>query len=462
MTPEPAAALATAAAHVDWSAQDEAGRAHVQDVFVDTLAVMAAGADRPLHRRMRASALHGDSGPSTVLGAPGGHSTVSAIALNATLPTVLQLDEGYRLSRGHPGIHIVPVVLAIGEQRDSSLSEVLTALLAGYEVSARVGTAMGGTRREIHPHGNWGTVGAAVAAARLLAGADVDAIRRAIEIAAGIAGQHDRRAAAQGAGMHHLWASTGAHSGYLAGLAAASGASAVDGALVDHLLARCGAAPAPEMLVDGVVDGAFSELLIRRNYFKLWAACGHTHTAIGAALEAADPEGIEPDEIADVEVRTFAAAAALDATSAPNDLAARFSIPFVVAAALVDGTYTDDSVADAEIERLAPVARRVRVTHDPAMDGGYPASGRPLQLTVHRADGTSRAAEALLSAGDAERPASRTELHDKARRLFARAFGESMADGIMTGFRTANGDTPIAQPAAALRATTPSTEGNAS
>lgn len=429
----PAAQLAAAAAAVRWSRLDEDVRVRARSVFFDTIAVMAGGVDRGLQRRLRDRLMIGSSpqGPATVLGLEGGYSASESVALNATLPTVLQLDEGYRPSRGHPGIHIVPVALAVGEQLGSTLDEVLSSLVAGYEVAARIGTAMGGTKSDIHPHGNWGTVGAAVAAAWLHSGGDAGVIETAIDIASGIAGRHDRRAASLGAGMHHLWTPVGAHTGLLAGAAAASGADAVEGALTDFLLPGSGAAPDELLLVEAITEGGFTHFAIADNYFKLWAACGHTHTAIGAALEIAADGPLPPDEIVDVEVRTFRAAASLNAQTARNALAARFSIPFVVAAALVDGRFDDDSVEDDALDRLAPIAARVRVTHDARMDAGYPKLGRPLSMTVRTSSGAIRSADTRLSEGDAETPATPQRLEEKALRLLGRAFSPRAAADIL-------------------------------
>src|SRR5690606_14121012 len=123
-------------------------------------------------------------------------------------------------------------------------------------------------------------------------------------------------------------------------------------------------APDVALLAAGLGADGFTDFAVGANYFKFWAACGHAHTAIGAALDLARSNPVAEDEIETVEVCTFAAAAGLDATDAANDLAARFSIPFVVAAALLDGEFTADSVADPALPRLRPLAARVHVRHD--------------------------------------------------------------------------------------------------
>jgi 2-methylcitrate dehydratase PrpD len=446
--------LASAAAHTTWHALPESTRARAREVLLDTVAVMAGGADSTLHQGWRA--LLGEasgSGAATVLGRKTGGSVADAVFLNAALPTVLQLDEGHRASRGHPGIHVVPVALAIGEQQDRPLGEVLAAMVAGYEVASRIGVAMGGTVPHIHPHGNWGAVGAAVTAAWLYADRDPEVIARAIDIAAGVAGHHDRRAAAEGAGMHHLWASTGAHVGLMSGAAAAAGAEAVADALVDHLLEHTAARPDPGLLVADLDATGFTTFMIDSGYIKLWAACGHTHTAIGAALMLTDDLGpLDADEIVDVEVRTFRAAASLDRTDATTTLGARFSIPFVVAAALTEGQFTLDALDEDQLDGLRSLASRVRVVHDASLEDGYPDRGRPLRLSLRMAGDRVYQADALVSLGDAEMPADSGTLEEKAASLFDRMLAGKGA-GIVRSFYELSATEPISAWSARLRGT---------
>ena len=416
--------LAEAAAALSGDGLLEHVRVRAAAILLDTVAGAVGGRGNGMHRRLADLLEPAGGGRSTLLGRAETVSVGDAVAYNATLPTVLQLDEGVRRTKGHPGIHVVPVVLAVGEQRGSSWAEVLTALVAGYETAARIAIAMGGTKADIHPHGNWGSVGAAVSAALLYAGPDPDVLTHAIDIAAGVAGRFDRRAVNRGADTHHLWSSVGAHTGLMAGATAAAGGESVPDTLVDYLLPTSGARPRAELLGEGIDDGRFRSFVLAENYFKLWSACGHTHTAIGAALDVAGRGGFVADDIEAVEVRTFAAAS-LGAQRVRNALAARFSIPFVVAASFLDGEFTDDSLADPGLARLAPLAGRVRTVHDRELDAGYPEAGRPLHLTVRLRDGRALEADALLSDGDAERPVGTDVLRAKARRLLARSFGDA-------------------------------------
>ena len=72
--------------------------------------------------------------------------------------TCHELDKGHRFARGHPGVHVVPAVLAWAGAHEVHGRDALLAVILGYEAAARLGSAMR-MRAGGHPHGTWGTVG---------------------------------------------------------------------------------------------------------------------------------------------------------------------------------------------------------------------------------------------------------------------------------------------------------------
>ena len=91
-------------------------REHAALVLADTVGAILGGSHEAEIRR-----LHGGAdravGPATVLGA--GFPRVEpwwAIVANGLAGTMLELDEGNRFARGHPGIHVLPAALAEAER----------------------------------------------------------------------------------------------------------------------------------------------------------------------------------------------------------------------------------------------------------------------------------------------------------------------------------------------------------
>src|SRR6266850_1104346 len=104
-----------------------------------------------------------------------------AALANGTAGVSLEMDEGNRWGGGHPSIHVLPATLAVAEELGVDGRRFIEALVAGYEVTSRLGGASQ-VRPNVHSHGTWGTAGAAVAVARLR-GHDAAAMRTVINLA---------------------------------------------------------------------------------------------------------------------------------------------------------------------------------------------------------------------------------------------------------------------------------------
>ena len=183
-------------------------------VLADTVGAILGGSHEPEVRR-----LHGGAdravGPATVLGA--GFPRVEpwwAIVANGLAGTMLELDEGNRFARGHPGIHVLPAALAEAERLGRSGAALVAALVVGYDVAARLG---GGApvRPGMHMHGVHGAVGAAAAVARLRE-LDAEVTARALGVAAGLTLGTSWRTALGGATVRNAYAGVAGANGWLA------------------------------------------------------------------------------------------------------------------------------------------------------------------------------------------------------------------------------------------------------
>src|SRR6266481_6227966 len=122
-----------------------------------------------LLKMLEALALDG-KGQSTVFGDAKTWTPAVAALLNGALGHSLDFDDTHADSSLHPSAPVVPAALAVGEMAGSSGRDVLTAIVAGYEVCCRLGNALDPTShyaRGFHPTATAGTYGAAAAAAKL-------------------------------------------------------------------------------------------------------------------------------------------------------------------------------------------------------------------------------------------------------------------------------------------------------
>ncbi|MGX5805182.1 MmgE/PrpD family protein [Bradyrhizobium sp. Arg314] len=108
-------------------------------------------------------------GPSTVFGTSLRFHPANAAHANAHSVSMLSLDDSFVLF-GHPGASIIPAALAVAEEVDSSGKELIAAIVGGYEMSLRLGTAIRPSEdrdRQIKGLATWQIFGACTAASLL-------------------------------------------------------------------------------------------------------------------------------------------------------------------------------------------------------------------------------------------------------------------------------------------------------
>ena len=109
----------------------------------------------------------------------------------------------------------MPAAVALAQESAASGEALLLAVAVGYEVCSRISRAAQ-MKIAVHPHGTWGTLGAAVAAGRLK-GFDERRMLELINVAATMGMATSRQTLLDGATVRNIF--TG-HSGYM-GLTAA-------------------------------------------------------------------------------------------------------------------------------------------------------------------------------------------------------------------------------------------------
>jgi 2-methylcitrate dehydratase PrpD len=386
-----------------------------EQVVADTISVSAAGMRSPEIAALiaadeadglvtRADAAAGPGHAASLMTWPARRAhPAHAAFLNATAGTSLELDEGIRPT-GHPAMHVVPAALAVAERVHAPGGEFLRAVLAGYEAAARLFRAYR-LAPGVHPHGHFGAIGAAVAAA-LLSGADPVAAAR---VAATTPVLAVWQSCYEGATARNSYTGNAAHAGVRAPALAKAGFSGAGEAL-DVAFGKIAGEIADESILTEPLN--YADFAIQRNYFKVHSSCALSHTAIEAALQL---HGHLPGNIEHVEVETVTVNLKIDRLPAPNSLSARFSLPYAVATALLLGR--SDIDAFRYRPELAELARKVHVTVDAELDAQYPDAA-PARVTVSSASG-SRTAAVTNPRGHWSRPLTDTQRWEKFSALVA-------------------------------------------
>jgi len=404
---------------------------HAKRAIVDWYAALLPGAVEPPPTLLeRALADDLDRGGARL--ALGRAATVRTAALiNGTAAHTVEVDDIYREAIYHPGAPTIAAALALAQARQATGMEMIRAVVAGYEVSTRIGAALGRAHyRHWHNTGTVGTFGAVSAAATLLgldAGRHAHALCTGATFAAGL--QQAFRMDSMSKPLH---AGHAAEAGVLAALAAEQG---VTGSL-DVLDGEAGLGRAmgdgPDWHAATATLG--SDFHITRMTFKNHACCGHTFAPIDGALELQRRMGSPRwQDVQSVEITTYGPALAVAGNPDPRTAAeARFSIPFVVATALIHGSvrlsaFTPERLADADIRALMA---RIRLAVDPELDGRFPGQ-RAARVRITTADGREGDYLQPTRKGDPEQPLTDAELSDKFMELAAPVAGEACAGALL-------------------------------
>lgn len=368
---------------------------------LDTLGLVARGAAAPAGRTAHAfAARNAAAGDASVAGG-GRLAPMFAALVHGVAAHCYDFDDTFPDSVVHPGSALVPAALAVGEAAGASGAEVATALAGGYELACRLAAA--GERRfherGFHASGIFAPVSSAFVAARLMR-LPPERAAWAVGLAASTSGG---LLAFLPDGAWSKWLHLGW--GSAAGIAAAELArdgfrgplGALDGRhnLFEAFVGLDPAALAP------VEDGLGTEWRNERAAFKLYPCAHVIQPYLDLALALRGELGAETAARARVTCAVAPWAVAIvcepraEKVRPASMLVAIASLPFLVAAALLDGRVGLETIAEERLRRpdVLALAERVGYAVEPGLEG-FAA-----ELTLETADGRTvrrggRAAEA--------------------------------------------------------------------
>jgi 2-methylcitrate dehydratase PrpD len=413
----PTAALAQFASGLAWSSLTEEERRAAKRHLLDGLGACVAGVDQPVFARTAALLDRvGGSGDVPVVGSKHRTSLLSAAYLTAVNCHAIELDDGNREGSLHPGTAVVPALLTAGYDLDVDGAALLSALVAGYEVSVSLAEVLHphASRRGFQTTGVVGGLGAAAAVARLLE-LDATDVEKAIGIAASAsAGIFSYLTG--GGNVKKLHPGHAAREGVFAAMAAkeriVEGPLGVAETKAGVFEAFGGITP----WSGNAFDHRGGALAITRSYLKPYPCCRHIHPAIDALLELRRRHDIDPDRVERVDVGTYEAAMPHAALPFDSFTVAQLSFPYVMAAALRTGKVDLDSFAGKARSdpRSGADAAKIRVSADPECCASYPKQG-PARVTVTMKDGAVHGLYVAQPLGAPENPLSDEDLAAKFR-----------------------------------------------
>ncbi len=333
----------------------------------------------------------------------------AAAMANSFAASALDLDDGHRLSMGHPGAAIIPAVFAAAEPLQSSAGDMLDAIVLGYETAIRIAAARDPENLDTMSSGRWCAYGCVAAAAHLEhTPASVTAQALAI------AGVYSPGLSAAG-----YSAVMGNNTKEGIGWATMTGLLALE-------MAKAGFSGPLDILdhpdyydASRIRSDLGRSYKISSVYYKVYACCRWIHSAIEALDVILDRYPVRADEIVQVDVHTFDQALRL-LTNDPVPLTiegAQYSIPFCLAVTVVMGTQAllPLDAATFEDRRIEQLARKVVLHHDMEMSSAFP-SHAPARVVVTTSQGQYEHC-IVHPLGDSENPVSWDRLVEKFKHL---------------------------------------------
>lgn len=408
-----------------------------KELLVDTIGCSMGAYTSPPVKALRET-FDGSAGSdeATVVGTRDTAAVADAALVNATMARYLDYNDCYMAASAacHPSDHIM-ALLSVAEAEGATGTDLLEAIVTAYEVEGR-GLDECPVRTNGFDYAAWGVYSSVAAAGTLM-----DLSEEALVDAFGIAGASNNPLYISRRGEVSMW--KGVAHPYV-----------THNAIQACRMARNGLG-GPTAVFEGpfgfyevVADGEISfgrppapgEHRILETSLKSFACGYYIHSPITGVLELIDEHELDPDGIDAVHVETFDVAVEALATPEKWDTdltreTADHSIPYSVAAAIVDGEVTPAQYAEDRLRapEIHAVMDRITVEENEDLTAHRRDHPRHIpSITRITVDGTEYSTRVDSPLGHPERPMSdeqvRAKFEDNCRPLLSATQVEAALD----------------------------------
>ncbi len=356
------------------------------------------------------------AGPATVIGSGARLDVVSAALANALMVRVMDYNDIYwKQDPSHPS-DIIPAALACCERAGGGGEEAIVGIVLGHEFEQRFcEAAFPGIRER-----GWHHATLTAFVSPIVAGRCLRLSWQEIQHAIGISASGRATLGAVTAGKLTMMKNTvdpmATQSGVFAALLAEKGYTGpehvVDG---KEGLVHCFG---PRWNLAVLEDGLGASWRITQCGMKAFPTEALTHTPISAVLDLVRGHDLAPEAIAKVHIRSLARAADILADPSKYEPESKetadHSLPYCVAAAIVDRNVTPAAFTDAKIHdpRVRAQLRKVEVVADPEIEKVFPALQRVI-VAITTTSGERFERQLDYPKGDPRNPLTDAEVEEK-------------------------------------------------
>jgi 2-methylcitrate dehydratase len=395
--------------------------------IIDTIGCAIAAFDAEPSRIARGVAMRASlPGGATVIGTM--HRTLPELAAfaNSVASRYLEGNDTYPGGGGHPNDSLLPI-LAAAEASGASMQTAITGIVLAYEAHRYLFRAFP-LRKHAFDYVLYTAVASAVGAAKVL-GLNRGQIANAISLAAvpNLGTDISRR------GHLSMWkgcaAANAARNGVFAAVMASQGMEGPATPFEDGLTAVIGAGEIFPFPLDP------TEFSLPKADYKFFLSEFHAQGPAFLSLELRPQirlEDIEKIEVFTYHFAWFEIGSGAEKWKPTTRETADHSMPYVVAAVLIDGSYTD---AIFEPERFSDphtleLMKKITIAEDAEFNRRYPAS-LPCRITITLKNGERKTAELSNPIGHHDRPMSDDQIVEKFRGLAGRKLGPAQLEHVL-------------------------------
>lgn len=427
--------LAIFASNLQYAAIPPAAVERIKLSVLDSIGCCIFGATLPWTRKVATLAKAEGAAPVASLAGMGDKTSIAlAVLVNGTGGHAFELDDIHKESIVHAGSIATPIALAFAEQQGGAPGrDIITSMIAGYEVGHRVGSAatMSLFFRGFHPQGTSGTFVAAATAARAL-GLDAAHFQHALGICGSQAG--GLMAAQEGAMVKRFHSGRAAQSGVYSALLARDDFTGISDALeagYGGYLNSYSDKPAPARLTEGL--GTIWETL--NVGYKPHASVTSIHTALDGLSDILRENKLTADDVAKMEVGLSPMTHVHCAWEykAQGVTAAQMNLYYGLAVIALDGMaftdqYREDRLRDPRILDFIP---RITATVDAEIEKMGAPFRHAARVKVTARDGRSFEKLVLHRRGSPEAPLAPADIEYKFKHVVRSCIPQARLSRIM-------------------------------
>lgn len=403
--------------------------------ILDSIGCCLFGATLPWTQKVAALAEIEGAQPVASLMGMGKRSSVSlAVLVNGTAGHAFELDDIHKESIVHAGSLATPVAFAFAEEQGGAPGrDVITAMVAGYEVGHRVGSAatMSLFFRGFHPQGTSGAFVATATAARALK-LNADQFQHALGMAGSQAG--GLMAAQEGAMVKRFHSGRAAQSGVYSALLAKSGFTGITDVLeapYGGYLSSYSDKPNAARLTAGL-GTAWETLAVG---YKPHASVTSIHTALDALADIMREQKLTAGDIQKVDAGLSPMTHVHCAWEykAQGVTAAQMNLYYGMAVIALDGVaftdqYRQDRLRDPAI---LDFIKRITASVDPGIEKMGAAFRHAARVKVTTRDGRSFEKMPLDRRGSPENPLKPEDIEYKFRHVVKSCLAPAHIDRVV-------------------------------